>query len=106
MGLRCSPATPGSNEPPSRMNPERLAEEAKKVHSASVSVKVYETTGHVESWARAASEVGGGGAKAPRFVEMIYEPSAKPRKSWRLSVKGITSDSGGLSRSWPPRWKR
>jgi leucyl aminopeptidase len=85
------------NEPPSRMNPERLAEEAKKVHSGAVSVKIYETKELEKMGMGGILGVGLGGAVPPRLVEMIYKPSGKAKKIVALVGKGITFDSGGLS---------
>ena len=79
------------------MNPERLAEEAKKVHSGSVSVKVYETKDMEKLGMGGILGVGVGGAVPPRFVELIYKPSGKTKKVVALVGKGITFDSGGLS---------
>jgi leucyl aminopeptidase len=85
------------NEPPSRMNPERLASEAKKVHSGSVSVKVYETKELEKLGMGGILGVGVGGAVPPRLVELVYKPSGKVKKTVALVGKGITFDSGGLS---------
>jgi leucyl aminopeptidase len=85
------------NEPPSRMNPERLAEEAKKVHSGSLSVKVYETKELEKMGMGGILGVGIGGAVPPRLVDLIYKPSGKAKKAIALVGKGITFDSGGLS---------
>ena len=85
------------NEPPSRMNPARLAEEAEKIHKTSVSVKVYETKDLEKMGMGGILGVGAGGAVPPRLVEIIYKPSGKAKKVVALVGKGITFDSGGLS---------
>lgn len=85
------------NEPPSLMNPERLAEEAKKIHKAPVSVKVFETKELEKMGMGGILGVGKGGAVPPRLVELIYKPSGKAKKVIALVGKGITFDSGGLS---------
>ncbi len=85
------------NEPPSRMNPERLAQEAKKIQTAALTVKVYETQDLQRLGMGAILGVGAGGAVPPRFVEIIYKPSGKAKKVLALVGKGITFDSGGLS---------
>ncbi len=85
------------NEPPSRMNPEILANEAKKISKAPVTVKVYETKELEKMGMGGIAGVGVGGAVPPRFVEIIYKPSGKAKKVVALVGKGITFDSGGLS---------
>jgi leucyl aminopeptidase len=85
------------NEPPSRMNPERLAEEAKKLNGGGISVKVFETKELEKMGMGGILGVGAGGAVPPRLVEMTYKRSGKPRKVVALVGKGITFDSGGLS---------
>ena len=85
------------NEPPSRMNPERLAEEAKKIHKNGIAVKVHETKELEKLGMGGILGVGVGGAVPPRLVELIYKPSGKVRKVVALVGKGITFDSGGLS---------
>ncbi len=84
------------NEPPSRMNPERLAAEALKVNQSPISVKVYEGKDLEKMGMGGIIGVGAGGAVPPRLVELIYKPS-KARKIVALVGKGITFDSGGLS---------
>ncbi len=85
------------NEPPSRMNPETLANEAKKIHKADLSVKIFETKELERIGMGALLGVGVGGAVPPRLVEIIYKPSGKAKKVVALVGKGITFDSGGLS---------
>jgi leucyl aminopeptidase len=85
------------NEPPSRMNPARLAEEALKVNKAPVSVKVFETKELEKMGMGGILGVGMGGAVPPRLVELIYKPAKKAKKVIALVGKGITFDSGGLS---------
>jgi leucyl aminopeptidase len=85
------------NEPPSRMNPERLAEEAKKAGKGRVSVRVYETKDMEKLGMGGILGVGVGGAVPPRLVELIYKPTSKAKKVIALVGKGITFDSGGLS---------
>src|SRR5258708_24956955 len=85
------------NEPPSRMNPERLAEEAKKIHTGAVAVKVYETKDLEKMGMGGLLGVGAGGAVPPRLVELIYKRSGKTKKVRAVVGKGITCDSGGLS---------
>ena len=38
-----------------------------------------------------------GSAQPPRFIELVYRPSVRPRQRVALAGKGITFDSGGLS---------
>ncbi len=85
------------NEPPSRMNPERLAEEALKLNKAPISVHVFEKKDLEKMGMGAILGVGAGGAVPPRLVELIYKPSGKAKKVVALVGKGITFDSGGLS---------
>jgi leucyl aminopeptidase len=86
------------NEPPSRMNPARLAEEAKTlVKPASISVTVHEKKELEKLSMGALLGVGSGGAVPPRLVELIYKPAGKAKKTVALVGKGITFDSGGLS---------
>jgi leucyl aminopeptidase len=85
------------NEPPSLMNPARLADEAKKLNKAPVNVKVFETKELQRMGMGGILGVGLGGAVPPRLVEMIYRPTGKAKKVVALVGKGITFDSGGLS---------
>src|SRR4029077_1114047 len=85
------------NEPPSRMNPARLAQEAEKLSKSPLSVKVFETKELEKMGMGGILGVGAGGAVPPRLVELIYKPSGKAKKVVALVGKGITFDSGGLS---------
>lgn len=85
------------NEPPSRMNPASLTEEAKKLNKSPVMVRVHETKDLEKLGMGAILGVGVGGAVPPRLVEIIYKPSGKAKKVVALVGKGITFDSGGLS---------
>lgn len=85
------------NEPPSRMNPERLATEALKLKKSPLSVRVLEKRDLEKLGMEAILGVGAGGAVSPRLVEIIYTPKVKAKKSVALVGKGITFDSGGLS---------
>jgi len=85
------------NEPPSRMNPERLAAEALKLNQPPVSVRVMDKKELGKMGMEAILGVGTGGAVPPRLVEMIYKPTQKAKKIVALVGKGITFDSGGLS---------
>jgi leucyl aminopeptidase len=85
------------NEPPSRMNPERLAEEALKINKSPLSVTVLEKKDLEKLGMGAILGVGAGGAVPPRLVEIIYKPAKKAKKVVALVGKGITFDSGGLS---------
>jgi len=86
------------NEPPSRMNPEQLAAEAKQLaKSGSITVTIHEKKELEKLGMGAILGVGVGGAVPPRLVEMIYKPSGKAKKIIALVGKGITFDSGGLS---------
>ena len=85
------------NEPPSRMNPERLAAEAMKLNKAPVSIHVFEKKELEKLGMGGILGVGAGGAVPPRLVELIYKPSKKAKKTVALVGKGITFDSGGLS---------
>ena len=85
------------NEPPSRMNPERLADEALKINKSPVAVTVIEKKELEKLGMGAILGVGAGGAVPPRLVEIIYKPAKKAKKIVALVGKGITFDSGGLS---------
>lgn len=85
------------NEPPSRMNPDQLAAEAKKLSSKGLTVKVHEIESLRSLGMGGILGVGMGGAVPPRFVEILYKPSQKAKKSVAVVGKGITFDSGGLS---------
>lgn len=85
------------NEPPSRMNPERLAAEAKKIRKSPLSVTVFEKNQLEKMGMEAILGVGVGGLVPPRLVEIIYKPAKKAKKVIALVGKGITFDSGGLS---------
>src|SRR5439155_9275678 len=83
------------NEPPSRMNPERLTEEALKLHKSPISVRVFDHKELVKMGMGGILGVGAGGAVPPRLVELIYKPAGKAKKAVALVGKGITFDSGG-----------
>jgi len=85
------------NEPPSRMNPARLAEEALKLNKSPISVHVFEKKELEKMGMGAILGVGAGGEVPPRLVELTYKPSGKVKKVVALVGKGITFDSGGLS---------
>lgn len=85
------------NEPPSRMNPARLAEEATVLAGPQVTVKVFQGAELEKLGMGALIGVGSGGAVPPRLVELIYKPVGKSRRTVALVGKGITFDSGGLS---------
>jgi len=85
------------NEPPSRMNPARLAEEAAKAIRSPLTIKVFETKELEKLGMGAILGVGVGGLVPPRLVEIIYKPAKKAKKIVALVGKGITFDSGGLS---------
>jgi leucyl aminopeptidase len=85
------------NEPPSRMNPETLAGEAKILARAGIHVTIHERKDLERMGMGAILGVGVGGAVPPRLVELLYKPSGKAKKVVALVGKGITFDSGGLS---------
>jgi leucyl aminopeptidase len=85
------------NEPPSRMDPERLAAEALKLNKVPVSVTVYEKKDLEKMGMGAILGVGAGSAVPPRLVELLYKPAKRARKVVAIVGKGITFDSGGLS---------
>jgi leucyl aminopeptidase len=85
------------NEPPSRMNPERLAAEALKLNTSPITVKVIEGQELEELGMGGIIGVGAGGAVPPRLVELHYQPESKAKRVVALIGKGITFDSGGLS---------
>src|SRR4029077_6264796 len=85
------------NEPPSLMNPERLAPEGLKLQKKSISVRVFEKKDLENMHMGGILGVGVGGAVPPRLIELHYKPSRKAKKSIALVGKGITFDSGGLS---------
>jgi leucyl aminopeptidase len=85
------------NEPPSLMNPERLAQEALKLNKKPISVQVFERAELEKLGMGGLLGVGAGGAVSPRLVELHYKPSKPAKKTVALVGKGITFDSGGLS---------
>jgi len=68
------------NEPPSRMNPERLADEALKINKPPLSVTVLEKKDLEKLGMGAILGVGAGGAIPPRLVEIVYRPV---KKDWQ-----------------------
>jgi len=84
------------NEPPSRMNPEILGNEAQRVVKTPLRIHTYQKKELEKLGMGAILGVGVGSAVSPRLVEIIYKP-AKARKVIALVGKGITFDSGGLS---------
>ncbi len=85
------------NEPPSRMNPEKLAAEAMKLNKSPLSVSVLEKKDLEKLGMGAILGVGVGGLVPPRLVEIVYKPLKKAKTVVALVGKGITFDSGGLS---------
>jgi len=85
------------NEPPNRMTPERLAEEARALaatHGFEVEVLGPE---QIEALGMGAFlAVARGSANPPRLIHLVYRPE-KPRRRVALVGKGLCFDTGGYS---------
>jgi leucyl aminopeptidase len=90
-------------EPPERLNPLTLVEEAERRAAALGSVRF-------ERWSRERMErerlnglltVGRGAAVAPSQMEWIYEPEGKSKGTIVFVGKGVTYDCGGLQDKGP-----
>jgi leucyl aminopeptidase len=85
------------NEPPMRMTPEKLAEEAKKTGANSgFEVTVYDKPEIVKLNMNAFLSVGKGSVNTPKLIVMEYNGS-KSSEKLGLVGKGLTYDSGGYS---------
>ncbi len=92
------------NEPPSKMNPELLAQAAAELfrESAHTSFEVWDDERIETEKLGGLMGVARGSAEAPRLVRAVYEPPDPVEIDGRvvhvvLVGKGITFDSGGLS---------
>lgn len=88
------------NEPPTQLNPSKVAEIAKKIaddgESAGISIQIFDKEKIEEMKMGALLGVARGSAEPPVFVHLHYKPE-NPKKKIALVGKGITFDSGGLS---------
>jgi leucyl aminopeptidase len=86
------------NEPANTLNPEVLAEIAKKVAEESgLEFRVIEAPELKKLGAGAILGVGGGSKVPPCLIQLTYRCGKKNAKRTALVGKGITFDSGGLS---------
>ncbi len=87
------------NEPPSRMNPLRLARRAQELaRQAGIQARVLGPQALRRLGAEAILAVAAGSAHPAQVVHLTYRPSArKPRRRVVLVGKGVTFDSGGLN---------
>lgn len=83
------------NEPPSALNPQKLAERASKL-GGRVRAKVHDTKTIERMNMGGLASVGRGGANPPVLIQLKYVGS-KPKAKIALVGKGVTFDSGGLS---------
>ncbi len=85
------------NEPPNRMTPERLAEEARSLAGeAGLEAEVLGPQ-QIEALGMGAFlAVARGSANPPRLVHLVYRPE-KPRRRVALVGKGLCFDTGGYS---------
>ncbi len=85
------------NEPPMRLTPEKLGEEAKKAGTESgFKVTVYDKSEIEKLKMNAFLSVGKGSANTPKLIVMEYNGSGSSKKIG-LVGKGLTYDSGGYS---------
>ncbi len=86
------------NEPANNLNPEVLAQIARKVAEESgLDYRVYEAAELKKMGAGAILGVGSGSKIPPRLIVLTYNSGKKKAKKTALVGKGITFDSGGLS---------
>jgi leucyl aminopeptidase len=86
------------NEPPNTLNPEVLAEIAKKVaKEKKLGIRILEKPELEKLGAGAILGVGSGSKVPPRLIQLTYKSGKKNARKIALVGKGITFDSGGLS---------
>jgi leucyl aminopeptidase len=86
------------NEPANNLNPELLAEIARKVaEESALEYRVLEAPELKKLGAGAILGVGSGSKIPPRLIQLTYRSGKKKSKRTALIGKGITFDSGGLS---------
>ena len=84
-------------EPPNRLYPATLAEEAGKLSEEGASVRVLQGEELEKEGLHALIAVGQGSIHPPRFIVAEYDGSGGKGPAIALVGKGITFDSGGLS---------
>ena len=86
------------NEPGNVINPETLAQEAKKLaKELGLECKIYDEKQIQEMGMNALWSVGKGSSTPPRFIHLTYKPKGKPKERIAIVGKGLTFDSGGLN---------
>jgi leucyl aminopeptidase len=86
------------NEPAGALTPTRLAEIAVEVaEREGLQVTVLDEVAIANEGLGALAGVARGSAEPARLIELVYEPTGKPRATVAIVGKGITFDSGGLS---------
>ncbi len=86
------------NEPGNVINPETLAQEAKKLAKEyGLDCKIYDEKQIQKMGMLALWSVGKGSSTPPRFIHLTYKPKGKPRDRIVIVGKGLTFDSGGLN---------
>ena len=86
------------NEPPNSLNPEVLADIAKKIaKEKKLGIKILEKEELEKLGAGAILGVGMGSKVPPRLIQLTYNSGKKNAPKIALVGKGITFDSGGLS---------
>ncbi|MEE2750687.1 MAG: leucyl aminopeptidase [Myxococcota bacterium] len=77
--------------------PESLADEARKLASRQLKVRVWDEKKILSRQMGGIHAVGKGSSRPPRFVHMTYTPSGTPQARLAIIGKGVTFDAGGLS---------
>lgn len=86
------------NLPAAVVTPTHLANEAKRIARAQrLTVRIRDAAAMRRLGMGAILGVAQGTSQPPRFIELVYRPAGKARRSIALAGKGITFDSGGLS---------
>jgi leucyl aminopeptidase len=86
------------NEPGGLLTAPKLAAETTKIaERTGLTITVLDEKGMAKAGIAGVLAVNRGSTIKPRFVELTYEPPAKPKATVALIGKGITFDSGGLS---------
>jgi leucyl aminopeptidase len=86
------------NEPANELNPEVLADRARKAaREAGLGFRVLEAPELQKLHAGAILGVGSGSRVPPRLIQLTYQSGNKKGRKVALVGKGITFDSGGLS---------
>jgi len=86
------------NEPGNVINPETLAQEAKKLaKEMGLECKVYDEKQIQKMGMNALWSVGKGSSTPPRFIHLTYKPKGKAKDRIAIVGKGLTFDSGGLN---------